>query len=159
MTKGTEHDVFIFSKRENPFVVRLTKLDMFGLPHRTPGEYIDRWRLSNAAFPDTKVSLIGYTENARGNGVILTSQRYFEGTKRDQKGIDAAFGKLGYQRIKGEGTRYRNSETGVEIHDAHTDNVIFDKSGNPIPFDVMLNDPNDYFDMQDSELSWDQGLA
>ena len=153
--KGTEHDVFIFSKRENPFVIRLTKRDMFGIPHRTPGEYIDRWRLSNAAFPDTKVSLIGYTKNARGNGVILTSQRYFEGSKRDQKSIEAAFGKLGYPPMSRFDPVYGNPKTGVEIHDAHPDNVIFDKSGNPIPFDVMINDPKNYFGIQDSELLWE----
>jgi len=48
-----------------------------------------------------------------------------------------------------------NSKTGVEIHDAHPDNVIFDKAGNPIPFDVLLNDPQNYFGMRDSALSWE----
>ena len=153
--KGNEHDVFIFSKRENPFVIRLTKRDMFGMPHRTPGEYIDRWRLSNAAFPDTEVSLLGYTENGRGNGVILTSQRYFEGSKRTQKAIDAAFGKLGYLPMSKFFPSYGNPTTGVEIHDAHPDNVIFDKAGNPIPFDVLLNDPQNYFGIQDCAFVWE----
>lgn len=35
--------------------------------------------------------------------------------------------------------------SGVEIHDAKPDNVIFDKAGNMFPFDVWINDPNDTF--------------
>ena len=143
--KGNEHDVLAFRRNEGSFVIRRTKLDMFGLPGRTPGEYLQRWRLQNAAFPDTAASFIGYTTNARGNGVILTSQRYFEGTKKSQKGIDQAFFLLGFQRIAGGEPSYRNASSGVEIHDAKSDNVIFDKAGNMHPFDVWINDPNDTF--------------
>jgi len=134
-----------FIKRSNPFVIRWTKLDMFGLPGRTPDEYLQRWRLQNVAFPDTAATFLGYTMNARGNGVILTSQRYFEGTKKSQRVIDLAFAKLGFERIAGGEPSYRNAASGVEIHDAKPDNVIFDKAGNMHPFDVWINDSNDSF--------------
>jgi len=78
------------------------------VPYRTPAEYLQRWRLSNAAFPDLAVSFIGYTRNSRGNGVVLTSQPYLEGTKRPQKAVDAAFSKLGFQRIAGGDPSYSN---------------------------------------------------
>ena len=143
--KGNEHNVIAFLKRPEPFVIRWTKLDMFGLPGRTPGEYLQRWRLQNAAFPDTAACFLGYTTNARGNGVILTSQRYFEGTKKSRKVLDQAFSKLGFQHMAGGEPSYRNDATGVEIHDAKPDNVIFDKPGNMFPFDVWINDSNDFF--------------
>lgn len=98
---GQEHDVWAFTKGSNPIVIRRTRNGGYGLRDRTPGEYIKRWQLSNAAFPDTAVSLIGYTKDARGNGVILTAQRYFEGTKRPQKEIDAAMATLGVVRMAG----------------------------------------------------------
>ncbi len=143
--KGNEHDVAAFTKETPPFVIRQTKLDMFGLPWATPAEYLQRWRLSNAMFPKTASSFIGYTENARGNGVILTAQRYFEGKKKPQKEIDAALAKLGFEKTPGDATSYRHPATKVEIHDAKPDNIIFDKAGNMQPFDVWINDPNDHF--------------
>jgi hypothetical protein len=143
--KGNEHDVLVFKNANPPFVIRRTKLDMYGMAWATPAEYLQRWRLSNAVFPDTAAAFIGFTRNARGNGVILTAQPYFEGTKKPQKAINAALAKLGFQKIPGDPTSYLNPETKVEIHDAKPDNIIFDKAGNMMPFDVWINDPQNYF--------------
>ena len=146
--QGNEHNVLAFTKGKHPFVIRLTKLDMFGLPGRTPAEYLQRWRLSNAAFPDAAVSFLAYTRNSRGNGVILTSQPYLEGIKKSQKAIDRAFDLLGFQSVPGEPTSYLNPHTEVEIHDAKPDNVLFDPQGNMLPFDVWINDPTDTFGLR-----------
>jgi hypothetical protein len=148
--KGQEHDVWEFHESNPKVVIRRTRGGGYGLRDRAPSEYFDRWRISNAAFPDTAVTLIGYTKDSRGNGVILTAQRYFEGMKRDQKAIDAAFGKLGYERMKGGEPSYRHPETKVEIYDAKPDNIIFDKAGNMMPFDVWINDPYNHFELAES---------
>lgn len=56
--------------------------------------------------------------------------------------------KLGYQPIPMVGASYRNPPTGIEIYDAHEDNIIFDKAGNMIPFDVWVNDPNGVYEAE-----------
>ncbi len=98
---GQEHDVWAFLKGNIPIVIRRTRHGGYGLVGRTPVEYFDRWRLSNIVFPDTAVSFIGYTKDGRGNGVILTAQRYFEGHKRLEKEINKAMATLGFVRMAG----------------------------------------------------------
>jgi Serine/Threonine/Tyrosine Kinase found in polyvalent proteins len=144
--KGAEHNVWMFDASDaGPFVIRATKCDMFGMPHRTPAEYFARWLLFNQLFPDAAVTFICYTQNARGNGVIFTSQRYIDGTKKSQQVITRAMARLGFIKQRGTETSYIHASTGIEIHDAKPDNVIFDRSGNMIPIDVWVNDPMGHF--------------
>lgn len=52
------------------------------------------------------------------------------------------------REIPGEPTSYLNPQTEVEIHDAKPDNILFDKQGNMLPFDVWINDPADTFGLR-----------
>ncbi len=79
------------------------------------------------------------------NGIILTAQPYFEGSKKPQWKIDQTMASLGFEKMRGDPTSYRHPATGVEIHDTKPDNIIFDKAGNMLPFDVWINDTRGYF--------------
>lgn len=141
--QGNEHDVLAFTTGVAPFVIRLTKRDMFGMPGRTPGEYLQRWRLSNALFPAAAASFAGYAVNVRGNGIILTAQPLIEGIRKRPKAIAAAFQERDFFPIPGSPHAFRHPGSGIEIYDAHEGNVIFQRDGGILPIDVWVNDPFD----------------
>jgi hypothetical protein len=136
---GNEHDVLLF--RREGHVVRLTKQDMFGKPMRAPSEYLRRWLDFNRLFPCAAVEFIGYTQNHRGNGVILLRQPLIEGKKPTRAGLAKVMEGLGFEKLKGWEDAFRHPPTGIELWDAKPDNVIIDRSGNPIPIDVWVHDP------------------
>lgn len=114
---------------------------MFGKPFRTPGEYLERWRLFNRMFPDAAVEFVGYSLDSRGNGVLYLKQPLIEGSKRGPEAVAKAMGEKGFVKIAGWEDAYRDPSSGIELWDAKPDNVIFDKAGQVVPIDVWINDP------------------
>lgn len=116
---------------------------MFGHPDRGPREYLSRWRTFNRLFPFSAVEFEGYALNAWGNGVIVTRQPLINGEKRSLEAIAEAMLKFGFKESADRDFSYIHRPTGIEIHDAHEDNVLFDRDDNMIPIDVWIYDPND----------------
>jgi hypothetical protein len=146
---GSEHNVLIFDNDNGgKFVLKLTHDGKFGMENRTPSSYLGRWALFNAAIPEAAARFVGYTKDAQGRGVIIMAQPYILGTKRDQAAITKGMAAKGFELVDPNGTTYRNPETGVEIHDAHNDNVLFTKDGTMIPIDVWIADPRDHYKLR-----------
>lgn len=136
---GNEHDVLFF--RQEGHVIRLTKNDMFGMPMRSPSEYLKRWLDFNRLFPFAAVEFVGYTQNSRGNGVILLKQPLIEGRKPSRAQLLKAMIGLGFEKIEVHEDAFHHPRTGLELWDAKPDNVLIDKTGNPVPIDVWVHDP------------------
>ena len=57
---------------------------------------------------------------------------------KDEKSLQVALEQRGWER-QGSDTIYRNKETGVVIHDAHSDNVLH-RRNEIYPIDVIVTD-------------------
>ena len=121
-------------------VYRFTNGDKYGMPYRTPSEYLARWDKSNKLFPETAVDFVGFYQKPSGVGVIVTRQPFIKGKRGTAKQIEAAMKKRGFEPTGNHS--FRHPETGIELYDAHEDNVMFDDKNNIMPFDVWVNDPN-----------------
>jgi hypothetical protein len=117
---------------------------MFAHPDRGPREYLSRWRTFNRLFPFAAVEFEGYALNAWGNGIIVTRQPLINGEKRSLEAISAVMLQFGFEENSEQDFSYVHRPSGIEIHDAHEDNVLFDPDDNMIPIDVWIYDPNDY---------------
>jgi hypothetical protein len=146
---GTEHKVFLFeSDHQKAFVIKATYDGKFGKENRTPAAYLNRWALFNAAVPEAAAQFIGYTKDSQGRGVIVMAQPYILGEKGDQAAITQGMAAKGFVLSEQLGVIYRNPETGVEIHDAHDDNVLFKADGTMVPIDVWINDPQNFYKLR-----------
>jgi hypothetical protein len=134
--RGNEHDV-VFAPDG---VYRFTNGDKYGMHYRTPAEYLARWDKSNKLFPETAVDFVGFYQKPSGVGVIVTRQPFIKGKRGTAKQIKEALKKSGFKSTGNHS--FRSKETGIELYDAHEDNVLFDAKGNIMPFDVWVNDPN-----------------
>jgi hypothetical protein len=139
--RGNEHDV-VFAPDG---VYRFTNGDKYGMPYRTPSEYLARWDKSNKLFPQTAVEFVGFYQKPSGVGVIVTKQPFIKGTRGTAKQIQSAMEKRGF--LPTGNHSFRHPETGIELYDAHEDNVLFDSKGNIMPFDVWVNDPNNVLEV------------
>ncbi|WP_367874958.1 hypothetical protein [Luteolibacter sp. Populi] len=133
--QGNEHDLFFTPVH----AFRFTNGDKYGLPYRTPREYLRRWDKSNKLFPQAAVEFVGFYRKPNGNGVIVTRQPFIRGRRGSEKEIAAALAEKGF--VPNGKWSYRSPGTGLEIYDAHGGNVLFDKAGKIIPIDVWVNDP------------------
>jgi hypothetical protein len=139
---GFEHNVLFFdggTGRRN--VLKLTQEGRFGKQNRTPSSYLDRWDLFNRLVPAAAARFIGFTQDAKGRGVIVMSQPFIEGGMRLDHDVAQEMAKRGFEQLEPHGTTYRDPHTGIEIHDAHNGNVIFQRDGTIVPFDVWFHDP------------------
>ncbi len=123
-------------------VYRFTNGDKYGMPYRTPSEYLARWDKSNKLFPQTAAEFVGFYQKPSGVGVIVTRQPFIKGKRGTAKQIESAMGKRGFEPTGNHS--FRHPESGIELYDAHEDNVLFDSKGNIMPFDVWVNDPNNH---------------
>lgn len=133
---GNEHNVMLAGDT----VIRFTKNNQFGLPFRTPAQYLRRWELFNALFPDTAVQFVGYTTDAQGNGIIITQQPLVDGEVRKPADVAKAMGEMGFRPMKGIDHAFVNDDTGVELYDTHEQNVLFGQDGKAYPIDVWVVD-------------------
>ena len=140
---GAEHRAFIVGEGENRIVIRATDNGFFGnMSDISPAQYLARLEDYNRTFPALQTRVIGVSESAEieGNAVIWTVQPFVRGKKfRDQRAVQEMMAANGWE-VDGEDLtpRYRNTETGVVIDDAHEDNVFYDDAGNVWPFDVRV---------------------
>ena len=133
--EGNEHTV-VFAPDG---VYRFTNGDKYGMPYRTPAEYFDRWDKSNKLFPETAVGFVGFYQKTNGVGVIVTKQSFIKGKRGSADQISKAMKKCGF--VPSGNHSFRHPDSGIELYDAYEDNVLFDRKGNIMPFDVWVNDP------------------
>jgi hypothetical protein len=138
---GFEHNVlFIDGGVGHRHVLKLTQEGRFGKANRTPSSYLARWDLFNQLVPGAAARFLGYTHDAKGRGVIVMSQPFIEGGMRLDDDVALEMAKRGFDQLEAYGTTYRDPHTGIEIHDAHNGNVLFQRDGSIVPFDVWFHD-------------------
>lgn len=139
---GFEHNVLFFDDGVgHRQVLKLTQEGRFGKENRTPSSYLARWDLFNQLVPAAAARFIGYAWDAKGRGVIIMSQPFIEGGMRLDHDVAQEMAKRGFEQLEPHGTTYRDPITGIEIHDAHNGNVLFQRDGTIVPFDVWFHDP------------------
>ncbi len=132
---GNEHRAFLFEK--DHLIVRLTIGNQYGLPWKTPRQYLHRWVEFNAFTPKTACEFLGFARNAEGKGIIITVQPFVAGQKPHPDEIMDEMAKLGFET--GDGIIYYR-EDGVEMADVTPDNVRIDEDGVFRLFDTWVID-------------------
>ena len=138
-SKGFEHSVYF----KGGWVIKTTQKQMYGLPYKTPSQYLDQLNDFNSiAAPDLQRRFLGVSEDERGVSVIVTAQRFQKGRPpKDENEIVRLMEKEGWSTVSSKYS-YRNKE-GVELHDVHEGNMIVDLNGKPQLFDVWVILPQD----------------
>lgn len=126
--EGAEHDVHFVGDGDARLAIRATANGNFGaLADITPAEYLQRLRDYNAVFPSTQIQVFGVSEDADGNAVIWSAQRFVPGEEyATQEELTTAFEARGWEHIGQypDAPIYRHKATGAIIDDAHTGNVL-----------------------------------
>ena len=132
---GNEHRAFLFE--DDHLIVRLTIGDKYGLPWKTPWQYLHRWVEFNAFTPKTACEFLGFARNREGRGVVLTIQPFVAGRQPHPDEIMDEMDKLGFET--GDGIVYYRDD-GLEMVDVTPDNVRIDDNGVFRIFDTWLID-------------------
>jgi hypothetical protein len=146
---GFEHNVVLLSAENasSGYVLKSTKLDMYGIPDRSAMDYVARLDRFNRMFPQAAVEIIGVIANKRGNGVIITAQPFIVGQRPTLAQIIKEMAREGYEPIAGIASAYRHRETGIELYDAHEDNSLYHADlKRLVAIDLWINDPQAVID-------------
>jgi hypothetical protein len=145
---GEEHTVLFVGKEPNKLVIRSTIRSNFGVPDRSPAQYLQRIEDYNSLFPKHPLVVIGVSLNNGQNPVIWTAQPFVEGEEFDSDlDLQAAMERRGWVR---NGTIYRHSASGAVIYDVHPGNILH-KGDELYPIDVIVgNLPSAEFSVESS---------
>ena len=118
-------------------VIKTIGLDYFIQPIYA----LDRISLHNAWFPETKMQVIGFGENANREFKILVEQPYIQGIYVKQEEIDKFLFSLGFTLIDPKNWTYSTPD--IYLSDVHDENVIKSINGTifVIDCDIRLNAP------------------
>lgn len=120
------------------YLVKSIGLDYFILPIHA----LDRISLHNAYFPETKMEVIGFGRDSRGDFRILVSQPFIEGIRMTDKEIEEYLHKMGFKLQNPRNWTYITPE--IYLSDMHDENVIKDYNGTVyvLDCDIRLNTPD-----------------
>lgn len=134
---GMEHDAYLVGSGDQRVVIRNTANGIYGLPDKSPAQYLQRLSEYNRTFPALQIRLIGVSEDADGNAVIWTTQPFAPGKEfKNFVELQAALKAAGWKSEKGLG-RYVHEATGTVIRDVHPGNVLH-RDGELFPIDVQV---------------------
>lgn len=138
---GTEHDAYFVGEPNNRVVIRSTAKSGFGLTsHDSPAEYLRRIDEYNRTFPLLQIRVVGVSQGGNSVPVIWTAQSFVPGKMfKNHVELFAALKAKGWEKISGGPFRFRHTESGAVIDDAHFRNVLH--VGDKLyPIDVIIKE-------------------
>lgn len=134
---GMEHDAYLVGSGDDLVVIRNTTNGIYGLPDKSPAQYLQRLDEFNRTFPLLEIRLVGVSEDVDGNAVIWTTQPFVPGAEfKNFIELKAALKAAGWKSEKGLG-RYVHEASGTVIRDVHPGNVLH-RDGELFPIDVQI---------------------
>jgi DNA ligase (NAD+) len=131
----SEHTVFHIEKLAR--VIKFTLPPNFGAQGSIA--YLKNIGASNRLFGDD-IRFHGILKTDKGPAFVI-SQPYVDGTEPERNEVSAWFESNGYQSTGHN--RWKHSETGTEIADAHIGNLIKTADGELIPIDLQILNAGD----------------
>lgn len=118
-------------------LVKVIGLDYFVQPVLA----LDRISLHNTYFPQTRMRVLGFGENAAKEFVIVVEQPFIQGMRMNDEEIRLYASKLGYRLINPNNWTFSTER--IYLSDMHDENVIRSKNGNifVIDCDIRINTP------------------
>lgn len=110
----------------------------------TPQFMADRIGLHNLFSPSAPLTVVGFTQDEKGNLLFVVDQPFIEGTKPTREEIKDFAEKLGFEKKdKDKGNTYI-SKDGIYLSDLHDENVIKTPNGDLVIIDAdfRLNTPD-----------------
>lgn len=119
-------------------LIKVIGLDYFVLPILA----LDRVTLHNAYFPQSRMTVIGFGRNSKGEFVTIVQQPFIQGVRMTNKEIAEYAEQLGFQLINPRNWTYATAD--VYLSDLHDENVIRSNRGNVfvIDCDIRINTPD-----------------
>jgi DNA ligase (NAD+) len=128
----------VFRPEESARVIKLTIPPNFGAQGGVIA-YLANLDAANRIFGDD-IQFHGVLETLHGPSLV-TSQPFIAGTEPEPAEVSAWFESNGFQSIGHN--RWKHSETGTEIADAHIGNLIKTEDGELIPIDLQVLNPGE----------------
>ena len=132
-----EHNVWKVETSSGAFMIRRTKGGIYGLPERSPFQYLQRMADVSVQIPDAEIKFLGVSQSSFGAGAIWTVQPYIEGGHPSDEELAAWLNNQGWIQKDDRTHRYYQRDA-VKIHDLHIGNCIKTPSGHIIPVDVFF---------------------
>jgi hypothetical protein len=132
-----EHNVWKVETSSGAFMIRRTKGGIYGLPERSPFQYLQRMADVSVQIPDAEINFLGVSQSPLGAGAIWTIQPYIEGGHPSDDELAEWLSNQGWVQM--DDRRHRYYQRGpVKIHDLHIGNCIKTPNGHIIPVDVFF---------------------
>jgi len=137
---GSEHNTWEIYTPARRVIIRKTIKDSYGFAHRSPFQYLQRIADVSSEVHDAPISILGMSQNRRGNGVIWTVQPYVEGSHIEKSALLSRLANQGWKEVKTEHPHlvFEHGPTGIRMHDVHPANFIQTKDGHLVPIDVFF---------------------
>ena len=132
-----EHNVWKVETASGAFMIRRTKGGIYGLPERSPFQYLQRMADVSTQIPDAEIKFLCVSKSTLGAGAIWTVQPYIEGGHPSDEELAAWLKIQGWSQKDDRTHRYYQRDS-VKIHDLHIGNCIKTPSGHIIPVDVFF---------------------
>lgn len=136
----SEHTVFYVQELDR--VIKFTLPPNFGAQGAI--DYLRNIEACNRLFADD-IWFHGIIETQKGPAFVI-SQPYIDGIEPTAEEVEQWFLSNGYHSVGHN--RWKNTETGTEIADAHVGNLIKNSDGELVPIDLQVLDEGHAFDLQ-----------
>ena len=102
---------------------------------------LDRISLHNAYFEQTKMNVLGFGRNPKGDFMIIITQTFIQGKQMSDKEIRNYAERIGFKLVNPRNWTY--STTDIYLSDMHDENVIRSEEGDVyvIDCDIRINTP------------------
>lgn len=118
-------------------VVKAIGLDYFVLPSLA----LDRISLHNAYFPQTRMHVLGFGRNGRGEFCVVVEQCFIQGGRATDEEIALYARQMGFALVNPRNWTY--ATPAIYLSDLHDENVVRSPGGNlfVIDCDIRINTP------------------